>query len=129
MNNPVQRRPVSLALRAIAKDAAAEGGAIQRAAQAGRPVMAVVAFGRGGREQQVRGGGGEVCEDGGVAGGAGLDDAAGEDIGVDDGEGVGRGGQEGGDGGFSCGDGAGEADNEHGMVEGRGIWEGEMRGG
>ena len=44
--------------------------------------------------------------------GAGVDGAAGEDVGVDDGEGV-LGGEEAGDGGFSGGKGAGEADEEH----------------
>lgn len=42
-----------------------------------------------------------------VATGAGLDDFAGEEVGVDEGEGVGRGGEEAGDGGFAGGDAAG----------------------
>ena len=39
---------------------------------------------------------------------------AGEEVGVDDGEVVGGGVEEGGDGGFAGGEGAGEADEDHG---------------
>ena len=55
-----------------------------------------------------------------VGAGARLDDLAGEEVGVDDGEGVGRLGEEGGDGGFAGRDGAGEADEEHGLWGGGG---------
>lgn len=42
-----------------------------------------------------------------VGAGAGLDDFAGEEVGVDEGEGVRGGGEEAGDGGFAGGDAAG----------------------
>lgn len=50
-----------------------------------------------------------------VAKGAGSDDLAGEEVGVDDGEGMRGGVEEGGDGGFARGEGAGEADEDHGL--------------
>lgn len=52
--------------------------------------------------------------------GAGEDDAAGEEVGVDDGEVVRGGVEEGGDGGFAGCEGAGEADEDHGG-EGWGV--------
>lgn len=64
-------------------------------------------------EEEVGRRGGEVVDDGGVARGAGLDDLARDEVGVDYGEGVGRFGEEGGDGGFAGCDGAGEAEEEH----------------
>ena len=85
MHNPIQHRPVLPALLIIAKNTASEGGAVEWTA-------GLVG------EQQVRRGGGEVADDGCVAGRAGLDDLAGEEVGVDDGEGVGGLGEEGGDG-------------------------------
>jgi hypothetical protein len=48
-----------------------------------------------------------------VARGAGLDDLARDQVGVDDGEGVGWFGEEGGYGGFAGCNGAGEAEKEH----------------
>lgn len=48
-----------------------------------------------------------MLEDGAIARGAGLDDLAGEEVGIDDGEGVGGLGEDAGDGGFAGGDGAG----------------------
>lgn len=53
------------------------------------------------RLQEVRCRGAESFEDARVAAGAGEDDAAGEEVGVDDGEVVGWGVEEGGDGGFA----------------------------
>lgn len=50
-----------------------------------------------------------------VASRSGLDDAAGEEVGVDYWEGVGGLGEEGGDGGFPGGEGAGEGEEEHGL--------------
>lgn len=46
--------------------------------------------------------------------GAGADDGAGEVVGVDYGEGVGGGVEEGGDGGFAGCEGAGQAYEDHG---------------
>ena len=51
-----------------------------------------------GREEEVRGCGAEVGEDAAVAVGVGFDYLAGEEVGVDEGEGVGGGGEEAGDG-------------------------------
>ena len=67
------------------------------------------AQGHGGVEglQQVRGRGAEFRNDLRVAVGAGLDGGAGEEVGVDDGEGVRGGAEEGGDGGFAGREGAG----------------------
>ncbi len=48
-----------------------------------------------------------------VGAGAGLDDFAGEEVGVDEGEGVSGGGEEAGDGGFAGGDAAGQAEEKH----------------
>lgn len=50
-----------------------------------------------------------MADDGCEAGGVWEDDTAGEDVGVDDGEVVRRGGEDGRDGGFAGGDGTGEA--------------------
>ncbi len=73
--------------------------------------------GGGGRgQQEVRGRGAKGGDDAGVGGGAGGEGLAGEEVGVDDGEVVGGTLEEGGDGGFAGGEGAGEADEDHGCV-------------
>lgn len=61
---------------------------------------------RGGEEEVGRCGA-EVGEDLRVGARAGLNDLAREEVGVDEGEGVGRGGEEAGDGGFAGCDAAG----------------------
>lgn len=64
-------------------------------------------------EEEVGGAGAEVGCYCGVAFGAGLDDLARDEVGIDYGEVVGRGREDGRYGGFACRDGAGEANNEH----------------
>lgn len=54
-----------------------------------------------------------MLDDGVVACGAGFDYLAGDEVGVDNGEGVGWFGEEGGDGGFAGCDGACKAEEEH----------------
>lgn len=87
-----------------AKDAAAESGAVDLPGAVGAE-----AKGGGGREgfEEVRGRGGEFAEDLVVGVGPGEDGLAGEEVGVDDGEVVGGGVEEGGDGGFTGGEGTG----------------------
>ena len=134
MYDAVEDEAVFFAGGGVAEDAAAEGGAVEgKAGGGGFAVAFAIAVsigvgvvggargfgggcGVGGRsgEEQVRRCGGEVGEDGGVAGGAWLDDFSGEEVGVDDREGVGGLGEEAGDGRFAGCDGAGEADEEHG---------------
>ena len=125
MHDPIQDHPIAAPGVAIAKDAPTQRGAVERAALA---VGAVGGEVGGGGEEQVRGCGGEVREDAGVGGGAGGDDLAGEEIGVDDGEGVGGLAEEVGDCGFAGGDGAGEAEEEHAWLGGGGgrwgFWSG-----
>lgn len=62
-----------------------------------------------------------------VGGGAGFDDAAGEEVGIDVGKGVRGGGEEAGDGAFAGGDGAGEAEEEHLVYGGSGRGKGGLR--
>lgn len=111
MHDSIQPRPIPTRVFALAEDAAAQSGAVEGAALA---VGAVGGQGGRGREEQVRGRGEEVRDDAGVGAGAGADDGAGEEVGVDDGEGVRGEAEEVGDGGFAGGDGAGEAEEEHG---------------
>ena len=68
-----------------------------------------------GREEEVRRRGAEVAEDLRVGTGAREDGLAGEEVGVYDGEVVRWGLEEGRDGGFAGCEGAGEADEEHGV--------------
>lgn len=89
MHDPIQDGAVTLPLRGVPEHAAPQGGPVQHPA---------VAVGVLVREQEVGRRGEEVREDREVACGAGFDDAPGEEVGVDDGEGVGRGGEDGGDG-------------------------------
>lgn len=97
MYDPVEDSPVLLERGVGAEDTFAEDGAVQAAVW----------------EEEVGGAGTEVGCDCGVSFSAGLDDLAREEVGVDYGEVVGRGGEDGGDGGFARRDGAGEADEEH----------------
>lgn len=87
-----------------AEDAAAEGSAVDVPGAVGAE-----AKGRGWGEglEEVRGRGGEFAEDLVVGVGSGEDGLAGEEVGVDDGEVVGGAVEEGGDGGFAGGEGAG----------------------
>lgn len=87
-----------------AEDAAAEGGAVD-----GPGAVGAEAERGGGGEglEEVRGRGCEFSEDLVVGVGSGEDGLAGEEVGVDDGEVVGGGVEEGGDGGFAGGEGAG----------------------
>lgn len=111
MHDGVEDGAVALGGRVVAEDAAAERGAVERATFAGGPALAAGRVGR--REEEVGRRGGEVRDDAVVARGAGPDDLAGEQVGVDDGEVVGGFGEEGGDGRFAGCDGAGEAYEEH----------------
>lgn len=88
MHNPIQHLAIPLFLLAVAENSAAEDGAVDFAGGVGAD-----ADGDGGVEglQEVWGRGAEVFEDLAVAVGAGEDDAAGEEVGVDDGEVVGGG--------------------------------------
>lgn len=92
MHNAIQHLPIPLFLLAVTEDATAQDSAVEFAGGVGAD-----ADGDGGVErlQEVWGGGAEVFEDLGVAVGAGEDDAAGEEVGVDDGEVVGGGVEEG----------------------------------
>ena len=111
MHDAVQHGAVALPVFPIAENSSAQHGAVERAAFAVDAVFGEV-IGCG--QEQVWGCGGEVREDAVVAGGAGFDDFAGEDVGVDDGEGVRGFAEDLRDGGFAGGDGAGEAEEEHG---------------
>ena len=95
MDDGVETGAVLAHFGAIAEDAAAEGRPVEG------PTFSVgTIFGHVGTrgEEEVGGGGTEVGDDGVVAGSSRFDDFAGEKVGVDDGEVVGRGGEEGGDG-------------------------------
>ncbi len=111
MHDGVEDGAVAFRGRVVAEDAPAERGPVEGAAFARGPALAAALV--GGWEEEVGCCGGEVRDDAVVAGGAGLDDFAGEQVGVDDGEVVGWLGEEGGDGRFAGCDGAGEAYEEH----------------
>lgn len=123
-----------------AEDAAAEGGAVDGPTSPSSSVFSSLRFFRVGiiggpaalifvllwvvvgvREQEIRGRGTEVGDDAVVARGAWFDDLAGEDVGVDDGEVVGGGAEDVGDGGFASCEGAGEAYEEH-FLGGFAFW-------
>lgn len=107
MHDGVQDGAVAFGGGVVAEDAAAEGGPVEGAAEAIWAVRAGGFVGGGCGQEEVRGGGGEVRDDAVVAGRAGLDDLAGEEVGVDDGEVVGGLGEEGRHGRFAGCDGAG----------------------
>lgn len=86
MDDTVEHGTIALALVRVAEDAAAERCAVQGATLT---VGSALGHAGGGLDEEVLGGGGEVAEDGGVARCSGLDDLAGDEVGVDDGEGVG----------------------------------------
>lgn len=117
MHDAIERGAIASAAVAVAEDATAQGGAVERSA-----VAVGAGFGEGvrGGEEEVGGRRGEVGEDASVGARAGFDDLAGEDVGVDDGEGVGGLAEEVGNGGFAGGDGAGEAEEEHAWLWGCG---------
>lgn len=95
------------ALLAHAEDAAAQRRAVERAAFARRSILAAFAEGVAGGEEEVGCGWAEGADDAAVAPRAGLDGLACEQVGVDDGEGVRRGGEDGRARRFSRGYGAG----------------------
>lgn len=92
MHNPIQHRAIPLPLLAVSEYASAERRPVQW--RAFTPVFVICRGGKG--KKEVGGGGGEVGEDLSVAWCSGLDDAAGEDVGVDYGEGVRWRGEDGG---------------------------------
>lgn len=106
MYDPVEDATVLLSRGVGAEDTFTEDDAVQTAVC----------------KEEIGGAGAEVGCYCGVAFGAGLDDLAREEVGIDYGEVVGRGGEDGRYGGFAGRDGAGEADDEHfgevGVVEG-----------
>ncbi len=111
MHNAVQHLPIPPLRLAVPEDAPPERGAVDFPRGVGAD-----ADGAGGVEglEQVRGRGAEFVQDLAVAVGSWEDGAAGEEVGVDDGEVVRGGVEEGGDGGFAGGEGAGEAYEDHG---------------
>lgn len=113
MYDAIQDRTVPHAGGRGAEDAPAQSGTIERAAAAGSSgvfrIDWIQAF-RFGGEEEVGCCGCEMLDNGIVTAGAWLDDLAGEEVGVDDRQGVWWLGEEAGDGGFAGGDGAGEAD-------------------
>lgn len=82
MNNPIQDLPISYSFSFVSEHASAQRSSIERSATA-------CICGGGGGEEEVGRCGAEVGEDFFVGGGAGADCAAGEEVGVDYGEGVG----------------------------------------
>lgn len=105
MNDAVELGAVGADGGAVAKDALAEGWPIERS-----PLWIItigVLFGFGGREEEVGRRRPKVLDDLAVAERAWLDDFAREEVGVDDGKVVWRGGEDRGDGGFSGGQAAG----------------------
>lgn len=97
MDDAVQDRPVPHAGGCGAEDAPAQSGTIERAAApGGSGVCRIGCIGvfRFSGEEEVGCCGCEVLDNGVVAAGAGLDDLAGEEVGVDDWEGVGGLGEE-----------------------------------
>lgn len=87
MHDAVELLAVALAVFASAEHAAAQCGPVKRLA--------------GRIEKEVRRRGEEVLNNSVVSGRARLDDLAGDEVGVDDGEGVGWLAEEGRDGGFA----------------------------
>lgn len=94
MHNLVEDAAVATPRRVVPEHAPAENSAVEAAVGA----------------EEVGRAGAKVGYYRRVASGAGLDDLAREEVGVDYGEVVGRGGEDGGDGGFAGRDGTGEAD-------------------
>ena len=89
VHNPVKYRAVLLPIGTVAEYPPPERGAIQRASLSVRSVLRHVVRGKVvivGGDEEVGRGGAEVFDDSGVACCAGLDDLAGEEVGVDDGE-------------------------------------------
>lgn len=86
MNDLVKDHAVAFPFLGGAEDATAQRGPVEWP-----PCGVVLAYGVIGWEEEIGRAGPEVVDDCLVAGGAGFDDFAGEEVGVDDGEGV-RGG-------------------------------------
>lgn len=78
----VENHAVAFALLGCAEDAAAEGRSVQGSARTGGIIG-------GGWEKEIRSAGAEVVDDCFVARCSWFDDLAGEEVGVDDGDGVG----------------------------------------
>ena len=104
MHDPVQHRPIPSFRLAGAENAAPERGAVDFSGGVGAEAER---GGWGEGLQEVGGGGTEFAEDLRVGVGAWEEGFAGEEVGVYDGEVVGRGVEKGGDGGFARGEGAG----------------------
>lgn len=84
MDNPVQNAPIASPLGTIPEHPSAKGWSVQWASFT-FPVVIVIFVGK----EEIRCRRPEILDDGFVPGGSWLDDAAGEGVGVDYGEGVG----------------------------------------
>lgn len=109
MDDAVQLGAVGADLGRVAEDALAERRSIEGSSL---PLVLLLLFSfRGGGKEEIGGRGAKVLDDLAVAGGAWLDDFAREEVGVDDGEIVGRRGEDGRDGGFTGGEAASQAND------------------
>lgn len=107
MDDAVELGAVGADRGGVAEDALAERGSVERLSLGVRRLVLL-----GGHEEVGRRGT-KVVDDLAVARGAWLDDFAREEVGVDDGQIVRRGAENGGHGGFSGGQAARQADYQH----------------
>ena len=117
MHNTIERETVTDHGRGGPEDATAKSGSVERSLVAGCTLFVV--GGGCGWEEEIGGAGGEVADDFPVGWPAGCDDLTREEVGVDEWEVVGRGGEESGDGGFAGRDGAGKAEDQHRVGDNR----------